>query len=68
LDKTAIIKLIFVIFLIISPLYAEIIYLTNGNVIDGKIVEDTGDKVSVMTMSGKLTLQKNLILKIEGSS
>jgi len=46
-------------------LSAEVITLTNGNVINGKILEDTGDKVTIMTMSGKLTLQKNLILKIE---
>lgn len=68
LNKTLLITLILFIVLIILPISADVIYLTNGNVIDGKIVEDTGDKVSVMTMSGKLTLQKNLILKIEGSS
>ena len=68
LNKILLITLIIFIILIVLPISSEVIYLTNGNVIDGKILEDTGDKVSIMTASGKLTIQKNLILKIEGSS
>lgn len=58
---------IILVLLVTNPILSEVIYLNNGNVVNGKILEDTETKITVMTDAGKLTLPKNIVSKIEKS-
>jgi len=60
--------LIILIFLVTFSVSTEVIYLNNGNTINGKILEDTDAKITIMTDAGKLTLPKNIVAKVESSS
>lgn len=55
--------------LLASPLTrADVVRLSNGNVIRGEVLEETGERVVVRTLAGKITLPRGQVAAIERES
>jgi hypothetical protein len=62
-------KLLFILFLVfLSPLFADVIYLTNGSKIEGEIIGIAADSVNIQTKgpeSKVVKIASNEIMRIE---
>jgi Tfp pilus assembly protein PilF len=50
--------------LLASPVFADVVHLRNGGKIEGKVT-DLGDKIEVETANGKVSVEKELVERVE---
>ena len=58
---------LFLAFAVLAPLRADTVWLKNGGAIDGKVIQETSDRVVVETGAGKVTLDRSQVDRIERS-